>query len=256
MSQKFKMFAAAGVVALMLVIAPVVYGARVVSTGSTTMNTSSTLAQLIILDSLFSDQAGTGSILGVDSSELTKLIVLDSLFNGNNTTLIGGQSGSANTLSELLILDSLFDDNDDTTDGDDDLSQLGKLLIINGLFSPRVVTNTVTVPGSTGNTGTTTPTVDTNAPVISNITVSNVASTSAAISWTTNEAADTHVYISTNFPVEISNATRVSGATTRSTSHTVNLTNLQAHTVYFFIVESTDGSGNIMRTVAQNFITT
>jgi chitodextrinase len=84
------------------------------------------------------------------------------------------------------------------------------------------------------------PPVDTTAPVISNVQVSSVTTTSAIITWQTDEPADSVVAFGPSSAYEngsVSNSTLV-------TSHSVTLTNLVAGTQYHFQVRSADGSGN------------
>lgn len=89
----------------------------------------------------------------------------------------------------------------------------------------------------------TTATPDTTAPVISAIGTSNLTTTGATITWTTNENSDSDVYFSTVNPVNKPSSTKVSNAT-MVTSHSVNLTGLTPATTYYFIVESKDSSNN------------
>lgn len=105
-------------------------------------------------------------------------------------------------------------------------------------------------------TGTTTPpVVDTTAPVISGAAVSNIATTSATVSWTTNENATGKVYYSTVSPVNLGTAlTMSSGSLT--TGHSFGLTILSASTTYFYVLESKDAANNTATTPAQSFTTT
>lgn len=80
---------------------------------------------------------------------------------------------------------------------------------------------------------------DTNAPVISNIQATSLTSSSATITWTTNEASNSVVnYGLTNaYGSNASNVTLV-------TSHSINLTGLIPNTSYHYRVASTDTSTN------------
>ncbi|MEK7148734.1 MAG: fibronectin type III domain-containing protein [Patescibacteria group bacterium] len=101
-------------------------------------------------------------------------------------------------------------------------------------------------------TGTTTP--DIIAPVISGISASFVAPTSAKISWTTNEPANGNVYFSTSTPVNLSTATTV-GTSTLSTVRSLNITGLTASTTYYYVVKSADIAGNVSTSTQQSFVT-
>jgi hypothetical protein len=89
-------------------------------------------------------------------------------------------------------------------------------------------------------TFTTTSASDTTPPVISGVTASNLTSTGAVITWTTNEAATTQVDYGT---------TSGYGATTTLnsalvTGHSQSLSGLTASTMYHYRVRSADGANN------------
>lgn len=88
-------------------------------------------------------------------------------------------------------------------------------------------------------------TPDVTAPIISAITVSSVASTTAAVSWTTNELATGKLYYGTSTPLTLfgSNATL-------SLTHSFNLTGLTASTTYNLLLESSDAVGNVATTTS------
>lgn len=80
---------------------------------------------------------------------------------------------------------------------------------------------------------------DTTPPVISAVSVSDVTSDGATISWTTDEPSTSQVeYGVTTSSLSSLNATMV-------TSHTVILTDLSSDTTYNFKVRSNDASGNL-----------
>ncbi len=86
---------------------------------------------------------------------------------------------------------------------------------------------------------------DVTAPVISNVTIS-AGTTTAAVSWNTNENADSRVYWSTVNPLVIGATTTASATSSLMTqAHYLPLTGLSATTTYYFKVESADASGNI-----------
>ncbi len=82
-------------------------------------------------------------------------------------------------------------------------------------------------------------TPDTTPPVISNVQSSNVTTSQATITWTTNEPATSQVEygLDTNYGNSISDPALV-------TSHTLTPTGLEAGTLYHYRVISADASGN------------
>lgn len=104
--------------------------------------------------------------------------------------------------------------------------------------------------------GTTTPPVpDTTAPVISALGVSNLASTTATVSWTTNESATGKVYYGTTTPVALGSALTV-GNSSLVTSHVLGLSGLATSTTYYYVLESRDAAANTATTSTQSFTTT
>lgn len=84
---------------------------------------------------------------------------------------------------------------------------------------------------------------DTTAPVVSAVSVSEITSSGAKISWNTNEISSGTVWYSQTNPVSTSTAsTKSSGSFVLSRS--VVLTGLSADTTYYFVVSSKDMSGN------------
>jgi peptidoglycan hydrolase-like protein with peptidoglycan-binding domain len=100
--------------------------------------------------------------------------------------------------------------------------------------------------------GTTTP--DTIAPVISAITTSAITTNSAVVTWTTNEAATSWVYVGTVNPASVASSTlvQVSGLTL---AHSVSLTGLTNGTTYYMLVASTDAAGNTTTSAQVSFTT-
>lgn len=94
------------------------------------------------------------------------------------------------------------------------------------------------------------PALDTTPPVISNI-VTTPSSTSATITWTTDEAATsrTDYGLDTTYGSFVSDPTLV-------TSHSMELTGLSSSTTYHFKVTSEDSSGNSASSVDRTFTTT
>jgi len=86
---------------------------------------------------------------------------------------------------------------------------------------------------------TTTP--DTNPPVISYVTTSDITDTSATITWTTDEASDSVVNYGTS---SMALGTIESDSAMVSSVHSVTLKELTPETIYHYEVKSTDFSGN------------
>lgn len=112
--------------------------------------------------------------------------------------------------------------------------------------------NQATATAGSGWTFTDVP--DTTAPVISSVIPSSIASTSAAISWTTDEVASSFVdlgFVSNSY----SWSTPESDTSPRVASHLLTLNNLLACTVYHYRVRSTDASSNAATSTDSMFAT-
>lgn len=96
--------------------------------------------------------------------------------------------------------------------------------------------------------------VDTTAPIISALNTTP-ASTTASVTWTTNEAATTKVYYGTVTPLVLASASTVSDGAFL-TSHVANLTGLTASTTYYMVVESKDAANNTATSSETSFVTT
>jgi hypothetical protein len=88
------------------------------------------------------------------------------------------------------------------------------------------------------------PSGDMSAPLISSVVSTAVVSTTANVSWMTNEAATTRVYYSTVSPVATATAPfqELSGS---RTSHSVSLSPLAAGTIYYLLIVAVDAAGNM-----------
>jgi hypothetical protein len=98
------------------------------------------------------------------------------------------------------------------------------------------------------------PAGDTAAPVISSVTITP-GSTSAIVTWTTNEQASSRV----EFGVSASSLTSVVNSAALTNSHSLTLSGLSSSTRYYYRVRSTDGAGNTATYPASepnSFITT
>ena len=112
----------------------------------------------------------------------------------------------------------------------------------------------ITAKDATGNQSVAVPistTLDSIVPVISNPTTSTISSTTATISWTTNEASDTQV--------EYGLTTSYGSSTTLNsslvTNHSRDLSTLQASTLYHYRVKSKDAAGNLQTSGDYTFTT-
>jgi len=95
-----------------------------------------------------------------------------------------------------------------------------------------------------GNHGTTTPTSDTSAPVISNVRAWPFLR-AAFISWVTDEPADSAVFWSTSSPVDVnSSSTSHREQSFRSRNHQMIIPGLSTTTTYYAVVRSRDAAGN------------
>ncbi len=95
---------------------------------------------------------------------------------------------------------------------------------------------------------------DATAPVITNITFSNLASTSITINWLTNEAATGKVYFGTTSPINLSTAATIADLALTG-SHSMNITSLATSTTYYYVIESKDAANNTATTTQGSFAT-
>lgn len=114
-----------------------------------------------------------------------------------------------------------------------------------GLLSQTVYHYRVKSKDAAGNPATsadfTFTTLDTTAPNISNVASSNITSSGATISWTTDEASDSQVEYGTTTAYGSSTSLN----TTLVTNHSVALSGLLPQTLYHYQVKSRDASGNL-----------
>lgn len=96
-------------------------------------------------------------------------------------------------------------------------------------------------------------TIDENAPVISNL-AATTATTTASVTWTTNENASTRLWYSAN--LSYASSTAEANTSTRVTSHSASLSDLVACTLYSYKAVSRDLSGNAATSTAAAFTTT
>lgn len=95
------------------------------------------------------------------------------------------------------------------------------------------------------------PGFDLTAPVISSLQSSNITDTSAVITWTTDESANSKV----NYGTASGSLTLSASTTPLVTTHSMALTGLQTGTTYYYRAVSSDGHGNIATSSEQSFTT-
>ncbi len=108
---------------------------------------------------------------------------------------------------------------------------------------------------TSGNTGEVSVTVtnsilDTAAPILSDIQAGSITSSSAEITWATDEQANTTVFYGTSVDTPL-NASSAGLAT----SHSISLESLSPSTLYYYNVSSCDSSGNCNKSEQFNFTT-
>ena len=95
------------------------------------------------------------------------------------------------------------------------------------------------------------PTIDETAPVLSNISAASVSVTTATIKWQTNEPADAKV----EFGTDAHYGSSVGPNGTNATTHSIDLSDLQANTTYHYRVISKDAAANEARSSDLTFTT-
>lgn len=110
-------------------------------------------------------------------------------------------------------------------------------------------------PGIWKKIGGSTTTPDITAPVLSALSSTVTGSTTASVTWTTNEAATSKVYYSTTTPVNMGIALTKEVATL-VTTHNISLLGLSASTTYYAIALSRDAANNTATSSEISFTTT
>ncbi len=95
------------------------------------------------------------------------------------------------------------------------------------------------------------PSTDTTAPVISGTAAGSITTSSANISWTTDEASDTQIQYGTSTSYDSS----TTADSTLLTSHNGTLSGLSASTLYHYRVLSRDAAGNLATSGDNTFTT-
>lgn len=93
---------------------------------------------------------------------------------------------------------------------------------------------------------------DTTSPIITNVTVTDITNNSATITWTTDEIANSVV----NYGLDSEIYTEIESDSLFVINHTIALTPLSQETNYYFVVNSTDRSGNSAESSESRFTTT
>jgi hypothetical protein len=101
----------------------------------------------------------------------------------------------------------------------------------------------------------TTKNTDVTPPVISDVDVSAVGSTTATVSWTTNEPATSKLYFQSGTSLDLGTANLIQ-SNVLTTNHSFVISGLTASTTYSYAVRSTDGSGNTSTSATGSFNTT
>jgi len=122
-------------------------------------------------------------------------------------------------------------------------------IISTGNYSQPNLWGSLTLSGTT--VGTIPTSADTTAPIFSSISASSITTSSAVISWTTNELSDSQVEYGTTASYGSQSALNSS----LLTSHSQTLSNLSAGTTYHYRVKSRDSAG-ILGTSLDNTFTT
>ncbi|KKQ37576.1 MAG: Fibronectin type III domain protein [Candidatus Woesebacteria bacterium GW2011_GWA1_37_7] len=149
-----------------------------------------------------------------------------------NSTLSAGSTQSVNLTVEVRGGDAAASANWTIQVSDD-----------SGGASPFTCTGTLGTEITSGGT-------DTYAPVISSLTVSEVAQTSVKITWTTDESSNSVVQYGTTTAY---GSTKTD--TSLVTSHSVTVDSLSSNTSYHFKVQSTDSSSNTAESDDNTFVT-
>ncbi len=131
---------------------------------------------------------------------------------------------------------------------------VSRFQIANGLPAVgRVGARTLAIINAQVANGVTTGGTDDSAPIIYPESVS-VGTNWANVSWATSEAARSRVMYATFWPFLYATASSVSGPGLASTAN-ITLPNLAPHTMYYYVRESIDATGNIMWTTKNTFWT-
>ncbi|MFZ2521876.1 MAG: peptidoglycan-binding domain-containing protein [Minisyncoccia bacterium] len=100
---------------------------------------------------------------------------------------------------------------------------------------------------------------DTSAPQILGVGTTNLLGTTTSVVWTTNELANSKIWYGTTTPITANlnhSSTRMQSDSGMVLSHTLNLSGLATSTTYYYIVVSSDASGNTATSTPEGLFTT
>jgi len=100
-----------------------------------------------------------------------------------------------------------------------------------------------------------TSTLDTTAPVISDVLSTSTTAFTTQINWLTNELANSKVWYSTSTPVVATTTTATASSSAYVLNHSISLSDLTASTTYYYLVFSADTSGNTTTSAEKLFTT-
>lgn len=95
---------------------------------------------------------------------------------------------------------------------------------------------------------------DVNAPIINRPVVATT-SNSATVTWTTNEPSTGRLMYATSWPFLLASASYLASTAGYSQSANATITGLQPNTIYYFVPESVDTSGNLQWSFGNSFRT-
>lgn len=101
----------------------------------------------------------------------------------------------------------------------------------------------------------TTPSIDTTAPIISQVRISDIGTSSVLVSWKTSETSKKKIYYAPTAGFMLDKAL-VTRSELYTVTHGLRLDTLKAATGYSFIIESEDVKGNTRRSEVWTFTTT
>lgn len=125
---------------------------------------------------------------------------------------------------------------------------------INALLLKQIGVTVDVSFNATGLSGVTVTPVDIIPPTISDIAISGISSTTATISWNTDELATGFVYFATSTPLVRSRLAPF-GSSIWNTKHVLNLIDLEPDNLYHFAAESEDATENTTLSSERTFIT-
>ncbi len=126
-----------------------------------------------------------------------------------------------------------------------------------GNVGPATLAKIESLQGGTTSSGSSSGSIDVNAPVLSWPTVAT-SSTSATVHWTTNEPAQSRLMYSTTPPALSYDAFAAMpsvGDPTFDMSSDVVIAGLAPNTRYYYVLESTDASSNVQYGIEHSFVT-